>query len=327
MPVTSSPLPMAAAPLRVTRTLLLQVAVVGALVALPLVTGGYLLTLTTEAMIFAVFALSVNLLLGHTGLISLGQSAYFGAGAYGFAISVLVLGLPAWAAVLVGLLSSVVLAAVLSVFCLRTDGVRFLLITLAFGELLRAVIVRIPRAGGDDGLVSLPRFDLSPLGLDSWDPATFYVLTVLVLAVVAGLLLYFLRTPFGSVLAAIRENQTRAIAVGYRVIVYKRAAFVLAGLVGGIAGVLQAQNLSFVSPEFLSWKFSAEAILMVIIGGRKSFIGPVLGTFAFLLVREGLSLVTQDYLLFFGLFFMLVVALFPDGLIGLLSWKRVRRAA
>lgn len=293
------------------------------LCVLPIVSGGYFLTLMTEAVILSFLAMSVNLLLGHTGLVSLGQAAYWGAGAYGFALLVLRFGLPVWAASLVTLAGSVVLAYVLSFFCLRAKGVRFLLITLAFSQLLYASIVRVPGAGGDDGLISLPRPDISALGLDLWNPAQFHLYVFAVFAAAVYALWRFLNSPFGSVLAAIRENEDRARAIGYRVLTYKRVAFIIAGLVGAVGGMLQAQNLSFVAPEYLSWKLSAEGILMVIIGGRGAFLGPVAGCFAFLLVRDGLSLVTQDYLLVFGLFFMAVVALFREGLAGLLpaAWR------
>lgn len=288
------------------------------LCVLPILAGGYFLTLMTEAVILSLLAMSVNLLLGHTGLISLGQAAYWGAGAYGFAVSVLLFGLPVWAAMGVALAGSLVLALCLSVFCLNTKGVRFLLITLAFSQLLYATIARVPGAGGDDGLISLRRLDLSALGIQLTDPVQYHVFVFCVFSCVIFALWRFLNSPFGSVLAAIRENETRARAVGYDVRRYKRAAFVLAGLVAAVGGMLQAQNLSFVAPEYLAWKLSAEGILMVIIGGRRSFLGPIAGCVAFLLVREGLSLITEDYLLVFGLFFMAVVALFHDGLAGLL---------
>lgn len=288
------------------------------LCALPILLGGYFLSLMTEALILSLLAMSVNLLLGHTGLISLGQAAYWGAGAYGFAVSVLLFGLPVWAAMLIALGSSLVLALALSFFCLNARGVQFLLITLAFSQLLYATIARVPGAGGDDGLISLRRLDLSAVGINLTNPVEFYLFVFAVFAMVIFALHRFLRSPFGSVLAAIRENENRARAVGYDVRRYKRVAFVLAGLVAAIGGVLQAQNLSFVAPEYLSWKLSAEGILMVIIGGRRAFLGPVAGCVAFLFVREGLSFITDDYLLVFGLFFMAVVALFRNGLAGLL---------
>jgi branched-chain amino acid transport system permease protein len=288
------------------------------LCALPILSGGYFLTLMTEAIILSLLAMSVNLLLGHTGLISLGQAAYWGAGAYGFAVSVLLFGLPVWAAMGIALAGSLVLAFALSFFCLNATGVRFLLITLAFSQLLYATIARVPGAGGDDGLISLRRLDLSALGVNLTDPAQFHLFVFAVFSIIVLALWCFLNSPFGSVLAAIRENENRARAVGYDVRRYKRVAFVLAGLVAAVGGVLQAQNLSFVAPEYLSWKLSAEGILMVIIGGRRAFLGPVAGCFAFLFVREGLSFVTEDYLLVFGLFFMAVVALFRHGLAGLL---------
>lgn len=295
-------------------------ALVGLLVLclLPIGLGGYFLTLMTEALALSLLAMSVNLLLGHTGLVSLGQAAYWGTGAYAFALSAHMFGLPGWAASCIALVGGVAVALVLSFFCLRATGVRFLLITLAFSQLLYATIVRVPGAGGDDGLISLPRPDLSALGLDLWVPEQFHVYVFVVFAVVIFALWRFLHSPFGSVLAAIRENEDRARAIGYDVMRYKRAAFVIAGLVAAIGGMLQAQNLSFVAPEYMSWKLSAEGILMVIIGGRRAFLGPVVGCFAFLLVREGLSLITEDYLLVFGLFFMAVVALFREGLAGLL---------
>ncbi|MGQ7792452.1 branched-chain amino acid ABC transporter permease [Faunimonas sp. B44] len=286
------------------------------LALLPLAASDYVLVLGTEILILALFAVGTNLLLGFMGYVSLGQAAYFGFGAYGLAALTLLFDWATLPAMLVTLAGSVVFAIVLGLFCLRTSGVRFLLITLAFSQMFYAVLVRTPQTGGDDGIVGIPRPDLEALGIDLWGTPEFYYYVLAVVVVTLWLLHRFVRSPFGSVVIAIRENEPRARALGYDVGIYKLACFVLAGLVAAIAGMLQAQNLSFASPELASWRISAEVLLMIIIGGWRSFLGPAIGALAFIAIREGLAIVTEHYLLFFGLFFMAAVALFREGVAG-----------
>ncbi|WP_161139478.1 ABC transporter permease subunit [Propylenella binzhouense] len=286
------------------------------LAALPFVASDYLVVLGTEILILALFAVSTNLLLGYMGYVSLGQAAYFGFGAYGLAALTLLWEWPTVPAMLVTLAGSAVFAIALGSLCLRTSGVRFLLITLAFSQMLYAVLVRTPQMGGDNGIVGIPRPELDAWGIDLWATVPFYYYVLVLFGLTLLILYRFIKSPFGSVIVAVRENEMRARALGYEVWANKLACLTVAGMAAALAGMLQAQNLSFASPELASWRVSAEVLLMVIIGGWRSFLGPAIGALVFIAIREGLSVVTEHYLLFFGLFFMAAVALFREGVSG-----------
>jgi branched-chain amino acid transport system permease protein len=286
------------------------------LVLLPILSNDYILTLAVEVMIAGVFASGLNVLIGYTGLASAGHAMFFGLGGYGIGIGTAIYGWPLWVSVPVSLICVGALSAVVGAICTRTRGVEFLLITLAFCQMFFGGAVKLRLTNGTDGMAGIPRPDLSLLGLSAESPAVFYgyVATVAVLTLL--LLARIVRSPFGSVLVAIRENERRAMAMGYAVGAYKIGAFTLSGLVCAIAGILQAQYTYFINPDSMSWQSSGEGILMVIIGGANAVMGPFIGAAVFVLVKQGLSLITEEYNLFFGLFFMLVVAFFRGGVVG-----------
>ncbi|WP_027582423.1 branched-chain amino acid ABC transporter permease [Bradyrhizobium sp. Ai1a-2] len=284
--------------------------------ALPWISTPYLTILAIEIMIAGVFASGINLLVGTTGLVSLGQAMFLGLGGYGIGIGASVLGLPLWISVPATLALIGVLAVGIGAVCTRTRGVEFLLITLAFSQLFYGAAIKLRLTNGSDGMSGIPRPDLSFLGLNSDNPMVFYyyVLAVTVLAV--AVVWRVVESPFGSVLAAIRENERRAVAMGYSVDRYKIGAFVLASIACGVAGILQAQYTYFINPDSMSWQLSGEGVLMVIIGGATAVTGPLIGAAVFVLVKQGLSVLTTEYMMFFGIFFMLVVAFFRGGIVG-----------
>jgi len=304
---------------------LLFVALAVGLCALPAVVSGYTMTLAVEIMIAGIFTSGINLLTGYTGLVSLGQAMFLGLGGYGIAIGTALLGWPLWVSAPVTLVVVAAIAAAIGAICTRTRGVEFLLITLAFSQMFYGAVVKLRWTNGSDGMTGIPRPDLSLLGVSADSPATFYYY-VLAVSVLALLLLWrIVNSPFGSILVGIRENERRMMSMGYAVANYKIGSFTLAAMVCAVAGILQAQYTYFVSPDTMSWQTSGEGVLMVIIGGASVIFGPFVGAAVFVVVKQALSLITDEYNLFFGIFFMLVVAFFRGGVLGALSTLIGRR--
>lgn len=299
-------------------------AMLGAL-ALPWLSASYATTLAIEIMIAGIFASGINLLLGGTGLVSLGQGMFLGLGGYGVGIGSTVLGLPLWLSVPVTLTAVAVFAAGIGAVCTRTRGVEFLLITLAFSQMFFGAAIKLPLTNGSDGMSGIPRPDLTFLGLNGDNPVVFYYYVLIVTILVVAAIWRIVESPLGSVLAAIRESERRAAAMGYAVSSYKIGAFVIAAVTCAIAGVLQAQYTYFINPDSMSWQLSGEGILMVIIGGTTTVAGPLVGAGVFVLAKQGLSILTTEYMTFFGIFFMLVVAFFRNGVVEALKsalWRK-----
>lgn len=296
-----------------------------ALAALPAVVSGYPLTLAVEAMIAGVFAAGISLLIGVTGLVSLGQAMFLGLGGYGIAIGTALLGWPLWISVPMTLVVVTLIAAAIGAVCTRTRGIEFLLITLAFSQMFYGAAIKLRWTNGSDGMSGIPRPDLSMVGLSADSPVGFYYYILAAALLVALLLGRIVASPFGGVLIGIRENERRITAMGYAVTRYKIAAFTLSSLICAVSGILQAQYTYFVNPDSMSWQLSGEGVLMVIIGGATAVAGPFVGAAAFVLVKQGLAMVTEEYSLFFGIFFMLVVVFFRDGIAGTLRRRLERR--
>lgn len=272
-----------------------------------------------EIAIFAIFAMSLDILVGYAGMVSLGHAAYFGMGAYATAALTVQAGWPPLAAVPVAVLLAGLTAFIVGFFCVRLTGVFFIMITLAFAAMFYAFFFKDRTFGGADGLGGIPRFDLTAIGLDLSNPL-HYAPFILILLLVCYLLLWQVtRSPFGQALIAIHQNENRLRALGCPVRHYKLAAFTLAGLFAGFAGALMAQHTGFVSPDLLFWTLSGEVLIMVIVGGAGSLLGPVLGAAVIIGLREELSSLTDYWMFFLGLFFIAVVLLAGDGFYGLLK--------
>jgi ABC-type branched-subunit amino acid transport system ATPase component/ABC-type branched-subunit amino acid transport system permease subunit len=297
-----------------------------AILPFALLAGGLTMTSVVDCVVLAMVGLGLNLLLGHTGLVSFGHAAWFGLGAYGVAIfqqrlfpnSVLV---PLALALGLVVVSAVVLGAVI----LRRKGVYFSLLTLALSALAFTVAYRwTSLTGGENGLGGIERREIFGFRLD--DPWAFYIFVAVIAMGVGAFMLRLMHSPFGKVLVAIRENEQRARFVGYPVQQYKLVAFVISAAVTGLAGGLFVLNHRIASAEMLSVPFSGELLAMVLIGGMRSFAGPIIGAVFFLLFREYLSQYTENWLLFFGLVFVGFILLFPTGLVGIgqrvLEWLR-----
>jgi len=296
-----------------------------ALVALPLAMRMLGLTVSTASVvvILAIAAMGLNLLVGYTGLTSFGHSAWFGIGAYAAALAQ-----KHWfgGQIALPLLFSIAFVAVLStvvgILILRRRGVYFSLLTLALVALVYAIAFRWTElTGGEDGLGGLKRGGLGPLDLDN--ALAYYVVVALIgLGVLYGML-RVVRSPFGHVLVAIRENQQRASFQGYDVDRYKLAAFVLSAMVTGLAGALMGFQNYLVSAESTSVAFSGELLAMVVIGGMHHILGPALGVFFYILFRELFSIWSSNWLLWFGLVFVGFVLYSPGGLVGI--WVKLQR--
>jgi branched-chain amino acid transport system permease protein len=294
----------------------LFVPLAGGLCALPSFVSAYAMTLAVEVMIAGVFASGINLLTGYTGLVSLGQAMFLGLGGYGIAVGTALLGLPLWVSAPVTLIVVAAIAAAIGAICTRTRGVEFLLITLAFSQMFYGAAIKLRWTNGSDGMTGIPRPDLSLLGVSADSPVTFYYYVLAVSGLALLLLWRIVNSPFGSILDGIRESEHRMTSMGYAVANYKIGSFTLAAMVCAVAGILQSQYTYFVSPDSMSWQMSGEGVLMVIIGGANVIFGPFVGAAIFVVVKHALSLITDEYNLFFGIFFMLVVAFFRGGVLG-----------
>ena len=284
----------------------------------PLFAGNYPVKLLQEILIWGIFAMSLDLLMGYAGMVSFGHSAFFGVGGYVAALALLkspglvsALLLPAGAAA--------VAALVIGFFSIRVSGVYFIMLTLAFSQMFYAVAFQAAWLGAEDGIVGVPR--PAVLGWSIAHPAGFH-LYLLTLVVVIALLFYrIVRSPFGHVLRGIHDNEGRMQAVGYPVNRYKLLAFVIGGTVAGIAGSLYAQLVGSISPDAFLWTTSGEALLMVIIGGTGTLFGSMLGAAAFILLQSLVSSYTERWMLILGLTFVLLVLFAPGGILGVLRGR------
>jgi branched-chain amino acid transport system permease protein len=301
-----------------TGTLLLALLAL-AVASMPWWASSYHLQLASTAMISAMFALSLQLLVGGAGMVSLGHAGFFGVGAYAVYL------LPPGLSIGLTLPAAAALAATaalpIGALSLRTRGFFFLMVTLAFGQMLYFLFHDTPLGGGKDGVfVTRPAFELFGM---AWEvprrqraQVLLWVNLGLLVAMYAALAL-LMRTLFGHALQGIRANEERMRSLGYDTRRIKLAAFVVAGALAGVAGHMWATTEAFVNPEFLSWHRSAEALLMVLLGGIGALHGPILGALAYVGLGEAATLLTERQRLVEGLVILAVVLLLPRGLAGL----------
>jgi branched-chain amino acid transport system permease protein len=289
------------------------VVLVVAAAAFPWVAGNYPVKLLQEILIWGIFAMSLDLLMGYAGMVSFGHSAFFGIGSYVAGLALKQSAGPLGALVLPALAAALG-ALVIGFFCIRVGGVYFIMLTLAFSQMFWAYSVQAGWLGAEDGIIGIPRAML--LGADLGHRETFHVFVVAIAAVAALVLWRVVRSPFGHVLRGIHENEGRMEAVGYAVNRYKLMAFVIAGAVAGVAGALYAQQNGQAPPDAFFWTTSGEALLMVIIGGTGTLGGPVLGAGAFILLQSLVSSYTERWMLILGITFILFVRFAPGGIVG-----------
>ena len=299
-----------------------------ALIALPFVANvfgeAFYIALATRILIFALAATSLNLILGFGGMVSFGHAAFLGVGAYTVVILSQMGVVDAWVAWPTAMVVAGLFALLIGAVSLRTQGVYFIMITLAFAQMMYYLVVSFKAYGGDDGM-SLPA--RSRIGfLDMSNDTHFYYVTLLACVAVLVLTARVLNARFGHVLQAIRENEVRMQSLGYAVFRYKLCAFVMSGALAGLAGALLANQSGFVSPAMMQWSQSGMLMMMVILGGVGHLYGGVWGAIVFLLLEETLSHFTIHWQLGLGALLLMVVLLLPNGLTSALTHLRKDRS-
>jgi len=281
----------------------------------------FLLTLFTRIVILALAATSLNLILGYGGMVSFGHAAYLGIG--GYAVGILAAegvysGFIQWP---IALAVSALVSLIIGVICLRTRGVYFIMITLAFSQMIYYVAVSLARYGGDDGL-TLERRSRFGDWVSLSDKTQFYYACLLLLFAAIYLIWRMVNSRFGMVIRGARSNERRMRAIGFPTFRYKLVCFVIAGTLCGLAGALLANQTDFVSPAMMHWTRSGDLIVMVVLGGMGSIFGPLIGAVALLVLEEFLSRVTEYWQIIVGPLLLLIVLFARGGIDGLLAELR-----
>ena len=305
-----------------------------ALALYPLVASAFYLQLMAKIMILAIFAMSLDLLVGFTGLVSLGHAAFFGVGAYALMLlSPEYAAASLWSSLPVAVATAAMAALVIGALVLRTSGVYFIMVTLAFAQMLFYFAIKSRALGGSDGAYIYVKPDAAILGWRPFDLGNrvhFYYVALALMIATYALLRIVLRSLFGHVIQGIRANELRMRALGYPVFRYKLAAFILAGALAGLAGYLSAAQYGYVNPELFGWQESGGVLMMVILGGIGTLFGPILGAFVLTLLQDFLSDEAifhgfhKHWLLPMGVFVVLAVLLLPRGIGGLALGPRRR---
>ncbi len=280
--------------------------------------------IATNILIYGLFALGFNMLYGYLGLLSFGHAALFGGGAYACGIALVHFGLPWYVGIVVGILAGMAVAAAIGVLAIRTRGIYFAMVTLALAQCVYFIAYQaVSWTGGESGLRGIDVTDLTIFGvhLNFIDPITrYYVVCAFVIAALF-VLSRILASPFGAVMEAVRENEARASACGFDASATRLLAFVVSGAFCGLAGALQALQLSIVSVETLYFSTSGEVLMMALLGGMGTFFGPFVGAGVFLLLENLVSIWTVHWQLVVGLIFVGCVLFFPRGIWGtFLHW-------
>jgi branched-chain amino acid transport system permease protein len=280
-----------------------------------------------KALCFAIFACAFNLLLGYTGLLSFGHAAFMGAAAYATGWLVRSAHWPPELGLLAGLVVGAGLGLIVGLIAIRRQGIYFAMITLAMAQMVYFVCLQAPFTGGEDGLQGVPRghlFGLIPLAND----LTLYFVVLAIFALVFLAIVRIVHSPYGQVLKAIRENEPRAVSLGYDVDRYKLLAFVLSTAIAGLAGSLKTLVLGFATLSDVHWSLSGEVVLMTLLGGMGTFAGPVIGAFTIIGLQNFLADRVGSWItVIIGVIFVLCVIAFRKGIVGeLLAWQERRRA-
>lgn len=299
------------------------VAVVVLLVASTLVLPPFAVTLLTEVCILGLFAMSLDLMVGYARLISFGHAAAYGFGAYSCALLLLHTDIPLPFVLILSALFSGVLAIGVGWICTMATGISFAMLTLAFGQLFYAIVVKWTSVtNGSDGLVGIVR-TAGPFGWEGLNTRNgFYLLCGISLISAYFLCRLLMSSPFGKVLLGIRENEAKVTALGFNTRHYKISVMAMAYLLGGLAGALYASFAKFTSPDLVFWPVSGQVLIMVILGGSGTLLGPIIGAAFYMLVEYQLGVYTEAWALILGSIFMLSVIFMPRGIWGLFSRPR-----
>jgi branched-chain amino acid transport system permease protein len=286
--------------------------------------GGYV-ELGSRVVVLGLAAMALNFLLGYTGVLSFGHAAYFGLGAYGAGMTIRYLVPSTSLGIVIGMLVGTIAGAIIGPLIIRLRGVYFAMVTIAFGQVFYFIAFRWNSVtGGDDGLTGWTRQPLN-LGFTTIDiqndSRAFYYLVLVVFAIAVALMAWLLRSPFGRTLIAIRENERRARFLGIPVDQHIWISWVISCAFVSVAGALYALLNNFVDPRALYWTQSGDFVIMAVLGGMRSFWGPLIGAAIFVVLQDYLSSQTENWMSFVGLFFVLVVLFFPRGVLGIIRRK------
>ena len=303
-------------------------AVVAALAVVPLGLPEFWRKFLTEILIWGLLAMSSDILIGYTGMVSFGHSAFFGLGLYGAAAALLVLRSPSlWIALAVGLAAAALVAVFVAYFATRLRDIYFAITTLVFSQIFYVIIFTwTDVTGGENGLYfTQPPFTIPGIWSARFSTVSLHWFVLAVVALSYLVLRRITQSPFGMVLQSIRENEPRTRAIGYHVERYKIVAVLLSGLFAGLSGTLYAIQHRFAAPDFVFFTVSGEVVIYNVMGGMGTLVGPVVGAAFFLLLREGLSRFWAEYYLIpLGIAFTLMVIFMPQGLLGFLK-RRVNQ--
>lgn len=309
-------------------SLILWLVLFAVLIGIWLFSGRFVLYLTMRVMLLAIFAMGYNVLFGRTGLLSFGHAAFYACGSYGMALFYLHINPDPLLGILAGLLLAGVFALIIGFFCVRHTEIYFAMLTLAFGMMVFSLIWNLREiTGGDDGLVGIgrnPVLGFLPIAKDS----QYYLLILFFFFVTLWVINRIRNSPFGLVLAGIRENHQRTEFAGVAVKRYRLAAFVISGVFAGLAGSLGAMLNSNTDAFSAHWSHSAEPVLVSLIGGMQTFSGPIVGSVIFIVLREIIERFTQNWMLWFGLILLVIILGLRGGVMGgLEKWFRGRMSA
>jgi len=286
--------------------------------------GGYT-SLGSRVLVMGLAAMSLNFLLGFTGVLSFGHAAYFGLGAYGVGMTIKYLIPSTPLGILVGVVAGTLAACIIGALIVKLRGVYFAMVTIAFGQVFYFIAFRWNSVtGGDDGLSGWRRMPIN-LGFRTLDilgnDKALYYMVLLCFAVAVAVMAALLRSPFGRTLLAIRENERRARFLGIPVERHIWVSFVISCMFASLAGTLYALVNNFADPHDLHWTQSGDFVIMAVLGGMRSFWGPLIGAAVFVVFQDYISTRTENWQSFIGLFFVLVVLFFPRGVLGIFRRK------
>jgi branched-chain amino acid transport system permease protein len=268
--------------------------------------------LASQMLIFAIFAIGYDIAFGYTGLLSLGHAAFFGVGAYGTGLSLIHLSVPAFLAILIGIIISLLIAFSIGYLAIRRRGIYFAMVTLAFAQMVYFIAFKWRSlTGGDDGLHGVPRPHLGPIDLSSELALYYFILFFFIVSVILGIRI--IRSPFGKTLECLRENEDRARSIGFSPARFKLMSFVISAFFGALAGGLYALLQNFVPLFTLSLDTSGDILMMTLIGGKGTLYGPIMAAMALVFLKNLLSSSTNIWPLFLGLLFVISIMTFRQG--------------
>ena len=304
--------------------------ILAALVAIGLFSGRFMVYMAMRVMILCIFAMGYNLLLGRTGLLSFGHAAFYAAGAYGLALFSIHINPHPLLGIIMGLALATAFALIIGFFCVRHTEIYFAMLTLAFGMMVFSLIWNLREVtGGDDGLVGIARapISLGILSIPLAKASQFYFLVLFCFLLSVVLIYVIQKSPFGLILAGIRENDRRIEFAGLSLKNYRLAAFVISGMFAGLAGALGTLLESNTDAFSAHWTHSAEPVLVSLIGGIHTFAGPLVGSVIFIVLREIIERFTQYWMFWFGIILLVIIMGFRGGVVGVVSdlWERRSR--